>query len=88
MISGIKFLEEQMERPRATTSAYERRNWALQRIHELKKAFASGRIDAKTYNARLRYWMKVSSGSPASPVAAQAGVGPSIDELRSAGTFF
>jgi len=88
MTSLDELFEQQLRRQAATSSAVERRNWALQRIQDLKDAFAAGRVDSKTYQARLKYWMKVAAGAAASPVAAAQGEGPSINDLKTIGTFF
>lgn len=82
MTSIIVFLE------RVITPADERRNWALQRIEELKRALATGRISAREYIQRLRYWNQLAAGAPAGPMSAQAGLGPSHGDIRTAGTFF
>jgi len=88
MISLDELFEQHSQRQAATSSAVERRNWALQRIQDLKAAFGAGRIDSKTFQARLKYWMKVAAGAPSSAAAAAEGAGPSVSDLKTTGTFF
>ena len=87
MIS-ITYLFEQEKRQAAESSAVSRRNWAKQRMVEAKAAAASGRIDQKTLQQRLKYWQKALAGSAGSPAEAQAGTAANAHELKTMGTFF
>lgn len=71
-----------------SSSAKERQEFASQRISDLKEARASGRIDQKLFQQRLRYWMKVKSGSVGSPRSIESGASPSSSDLKQAGKYF
>ncbi len=88
MISIVNLLFEQEGRRRVVQSADLRRQWALQRMAEARAAAASGRIDQKTLQQKLRYWQKVAAGSVGSPSQAAAGLAPSLTDLKTAGSFF
>ena len=85
---SISQLFEQNERPRIESSASIRRGWAKQRIAEARAAAAAGKIDQKTLQQRVKYWLKVASGAVASPSELQSGTGASAAELKTVGTFF
>lgn len=88
MISVSELFEQQEKKPAAQSSAVQRRQWASQRLAELKSAAASGRVNMKTYQQKLKYWQKISSGTVGSKTAQETGSGPSADDLKTAGTFF
>jgi hypothetical protein len=72
----------------ASSSATEREEFANQRIADLKSARAQGRIDQKSFQNRLRYWIKVKSGSIGSPKSVESGASPGMSDLKTAGNYF
>ena len=71
-----------------SSSAKTRRDFADQRMAELKAARAAGRVDGKTFSEKLGYWQRIKNGISGSKRSNESGKTVSRSDLLNTGQYF